>query len=651
MNQIIHKPLLNTWLTATQQNLASTSFTFDWTRSISDMPDWTRNAGNTLKIKGDFGDGNQFTGTNQNDIVTIGGRLIGGEEDPTSINFLDGDDTLTVGGKLVVDNGQYVAITGGNGNKTINLNGGIDFSSTPSKYNGNIALNISLEGSGIKTINILGDVVLKNDNPSIINMDYTTLMIFKLWDKGINYSIQNIININGSIISNDYNNVQFNLRGLQNSLIIQNFMNLIGGFVVITSEGPDTTIKINGNLGMNNASFALNLEGTNNSDLLFDVAGHTQMESSHFSLMSDREAHSTFKFDDISLTGNYMEIKVTDGISSNLVINGDLHNSDGNFYFQFWTKAKEVSNIEIDGKIIVQRENPYGPEHLYSAINTNFGDDCFTLLGGISNAGTELRITSGYGNDDIYIEQEISACSKFNYYAQNMIDLNSSDDTFTLVGNMTATGRAENRIYGGDGNDQITIKGNVSVFDRGHNYIFGGQGDDIITLNGHIDAGALDIGFGAGNDTLVLTALTQKAFETNYKDWLINLNVPVNPMKDDLETIRLDVRNLHIDELGWFKDIINKANANGAHITVEDRAGHQLINPSAYLAQNNDTHNPINDVLDHYAPAAANAAQPKAFAENAANSSGDAFTAPHFDNNSFLHEMEQQAQAHAAAAA
>ena len=87
MNQILHKPFLNTWLTATQQNLASTSFAFDWTHSISDMPDWTRNAGNTLKIKGDFGDGNQFTGTNQNDIVTIGGRLIGGEEDPTSINF------------------------------------------------------------------------------------------------------------------------------------------------------------------------------------------------------------------------------------------------------------------------------------------------------------------------------------------------------------------------------------------------------------------------------------------------------------------------------------------------------------------------------------------------------------------------------------
>ena len=650
MNQIVHKPFLNTWLTATQQNLASTSFAFDWTRSISDMPDWTRNAGNTLKIKGDFGDGNQFTGTNQNDIVTIGGRLIGGEEDPTSINFLDGDDTLTVGGKLVIDNGQYVAITGGNGNKTINLNGGIDFSATPSKYNGNIALNISLEGSGINKINVLGDVVLKNDNPLSHTMSYTTLMIFKLWDNSINYSSKNIININGSIISSNYTNVQFKLRGLENSLTIQNDMTINGYSAGVTTDGLDTTIKINGNLSMDNASVALDLKGTNNSELLFNVAGHTQMESSHFSLMADREAHSTFKFDDISLIGNYTEIQILDGISSNLVINSDLDNSDGQFHFNL--RTKEVSNIEIDGKISVQRESPYAPENLYSTISTDDGDDCFTLLGGISNDGAVLNIYSGHGNDDIYIGEDISVCSKFNYSARNMFDLDDGDDTFTLVGNMTATGRAENIIYGGDGNDQITIKGDVSVFDHGRNYISGGPGDDIITLNGHIDAGALDIDFGAGNDTLVLTALTQKEFETNYKDWLISLNIPGRPIKDNLETIRLDVRNLHIHELDWFKDIINKANAYGGHITVEDRAGHQLVNPSAYLAQNNDTHNPINDVLDHYAPATANnAAQPKAFAENAANSSGDAFTAPHFDNNSFLHEMEQQAQVHAAAAA
>ena len=648
MNQILHKPFLNTWLTATQQNLASTSFAFDWTRSISDMPDWTRNAGNTLKIKGDFGDGNQFTGTNQNDIVTIGGRLIGGEEDPTSINFLDGDDTLTVGGKLVIDNGQYVAITGGNGNKTINLNGGIDFSATPSKYYENIALNISLEGSGIKTINILGDVVLKNDNPRISYMNYTTLMIFNLWDNSINYSSQNIININGSLITRDTTNVQFNLRGLKNFLTIQNDMNLDGRDVGITTEGPDTAIKINGNLTTRYASLVMDFKGTNNSELLFDVAGRTQMDAFAFSLMADKETHSTFKFGDISLIGNEMEIKATDGISSNLVINGDLDNSDGHFYFHFF--AEEVSNIEIDGKISVQRETPYAPENLYSAITTNKSDDCFTLLGGISNDGTVLNISSGQGNDDIYIGQDISVCSKFNYFAQNQFDMYDGDDTFTLVGNMTATGRGENRISGGAGNDQITIKGDVSVFNYGHNYIFGGPGDDIITLNGHIAADALDIDFGAGNDTLVLTALTQKAFETNYKDWLISLNIPGRPIKDNLETIRLDVRSLHIDELDWFKDIINKANAYGGHITVEDRAGHQLINPTTYLAQNNDAHNPINDVLDRYAPATATA-QPKAFAENAANSSSDAFAAPHFDNNSFLHEMEQQAQAHAAAAA
>jgi len=108
---------------------------------------------------------------------------------------------------------------------------------------------------------------------------------------------------------------------------------------------------------------------------------------------------------------------------------------------------------------------------------------------------------------------------------------------------------------------------------------------------------------------------------------------------------------LQTSNLGWFTDIINKANANGANIAVEDKDGHAITNVNTFLAQGNDTHNPINDVLDQYAPAAANAAQPKAFADHVAAPSEDAFTAPHFDNNNFLHEMEQQAQVHAAAAA
>ena len=148
-----------------------------------------------------------------------------------------------------------------------------------------------------------------------------------------------------------------------------------------------------------------------------------------------------------------------------------------------------------------------------------------------------------------------------------------------------------------------------------------------------------------------MTAANSNEFVSDYKDWLNDLSSTNALSKSNIETIRLDVNDLQTSNLGWFTDIINKANANGANIAVEDKDGHAITNVNTYLAQGNDTHNPINDVLDQYAPAAANAAQPKAFADHVAAPSTDAFTAPHFDNNNFLHEMEQQAQVHAAAVA
>lgn len=81
-------------------------------------------------------------------------------------------------------------------------------------------------------------------------------------------------------------------------------MNLDGRDVGITTEGPDTAIKINGNLTTRYASLVMDFKGTNNSELLFDVAGRIQMDAFAFSLMADKETHSTFKFGDISLIGN-----------------------------------------------------------------------------------------------------------------------------------------------------------------------------------------------------------------------------------------------------------------------------------------------------------------------------------------------------------
>ena len=55
--------------------------------------------------------------------------------------------------------------------------------------------------------------------------------------------------------------------------------------------------------------------------------------------------------------------------------------------------------------------------------------------------------------------------------------------------------------------------------------------------------------------------------------------------KNGIKTIRVDVNSIQLSKFGWFTDIVNKANADGAHITIEVNAGDQLVNPSAYLAQ------------------------------------------------------------------
>lgn len=66
MNQIVQKNFLSSLLNSTQQNLSATSFAFDLARS----------AGLTFKTNGNFENGTQLTGTNQDDTVIIGGNLM-----------------------------------------------------------------------------------------------------------------------------------------------------------------------------------------------------------------------------------------------------------------------------------------------------------------------------------------------------------------------------------------------------------------------------------------------------------------------------------------------------------------------------------------------------------------------------------------------
>ena len=607
MNQILHKTLLDTLLDPTQKNPFSKSFAFDWARS----------AGNTSRIKGDFSDGREYIGTDQDDTVVITGNVIGGDKNPTSIDLLDGNDTLTVRGKLIAKEGQYLSITGGEGDKTINLNGGIDFTSTPTDKSRDRPINISLAGSGENTINVKGDII-SNGPLTDSSLRYIKSLDFDLGNTGDYASTINTIDINGSIISNGYSSISFGLDGYKNSFLVNEDIILKNNSdLSVYLYGQDDSFEVYGDFIIDNSNAYLEQIATEGSTLSAYFDGQMQVTDGSFFWMSDDTDYSTLTFNDISVTNGSFGIHFVAGVSSDVVVNGNIEINNGE-EFSIDLLTFDVSTIEITGQIILHGTSSGYRD--YSSINSEYGDDLYSLLGGISNDSMTFEIRSCDGNDDIY------------------------------VGNMSATGNGKNIIDAGYGNDTIKINGDISASNGGTNSILAGDDDDIITLNGHVGAGALNIDGGKGNDTLVLSAVTQNLFEADYKEWLTDLSSTGSLSKCNIETIRLDVRGLHIEKLGWFTDIVNKANADGAHIAVEDKAGHQLINPSAYLAQNNDTHNPINDVLDHYAPAATNAAQPKAFAENVAAPSDDAFAAPHFDNNSFLHEMEQQAQVHAAAA-
>ena len=587
MNQIVQKNFLSSLLNSTQQNLSATSFAFDLTRS----------AGLTFKTNGNFESSTQLTGTNQDDTVTIGGNLIGGKNEATSIDLMGGNDTVTVGGNVIAHDLQSISLTSNSGSKTIHINGGIDADDA--------------------TINVILD-------------DYN------------NVSAINLINIDQIIKASNQANIFFSLIGNENTTNINNDIYLYNGSSLeIYGEAKQNIVNIKGNVYIDSSDLEIgsySFDDTSKSaNAEINIDGELFVVNKsilNFELYSN---NTYIRCKDITVTN---ESSVTFRTShdyalvNDLIIDGNLTvTNDSDFNLTAFDKA----DVEISGAIIVQN----------GVINMDMEGGNITILGGISNTNSYVAITLyGENETNIYIEGDIIA----DYVATNYFVFDRRDVTFTLIGNLTANNESLNNIETSNGADTITIIGDVSTSNGGVNSIDAYYGDDIINLNGHIAVGALEIDMGDGNDTLVLTANTQKLFETDYKDWLTDLSTSGSLAKSGIETIRVDVNYIQQSKLGWLTDIVNKANADGAHIAVEDKAGHQLVNPSAYLAQGNDTHNPINDVLDHYAPAAA-AAQPKAFAENAAAPSANAFAAPHFDDNSFLHEMEQQAQVHAAVAA
>ena len=612
MNQILHKTFLDTLLASTQQNPFAKSFAFDWARS----------AGSTLETVGDFGGGNKFTGTNQDDTVIIGGNLTGGKSErndgylrgKTSINLLDGNDTLTVKGNVALGEDEMLSILGGNGTNTINIDGGVEM--VPYSYSLGLDLGDKKTHSAINTLNVAGSV-------------------------------------------NAYASISIEMYGAENHIDIgKNFNSFQCGGLELNAGSKNNIINIHGDMNVEKESltdlrgYNINDDELSSSTTAINIDGNLNILESGSILIGTSSAYAELNFKDIIIQSEGNATFVFEGPSDesvvNLTIEGDILLSErSNLQFD----ADATCNLVVSGSVEIQ--HGYFDMSNYSSPNIS---GALSFLNGISNDAGSFFISGHYdASYTIDIQGDVisknSGIFDSSDSGENYFQLSGNNSAFTLMGNLSAANNSINEIRGYSGNETITITGNVSVSDGGKNTIVTYDGDDIIHLTGRIGAGALSIDAGDGNDTLVLTAATQRMFDIDYKEWLTDLSASGSLAKSHLETIRVDVNSIQQSKLGWLTDIVNKANADGAHITLEDKAGHQLVNPSTYLAQNNDTHNPINDVLDHYAPAAANAAQPKAFAENAANSSTDAFAAPHFDNNSFLHEMEQQAQAHAAAAA
>ena len=367
MNQILHKTLLDSLLTSTQQSLFSKSFAFDWARS----------AGNNSRISGNFGNGREYIGTNQDDTVVITGNLIGGNKNPTRIDLLEGNDTLTVWGQFITQEGQYISITGDEGNKTINLNGGIDFTSTRTDQSGKSSGNISLSGSGSNTINVNGDIILNASMPQSYSNYNTTLSFNLINDDEDDIEAVNSVYINGSIISYDNNYASFFLAGYDNSFLVNNDIilkqesNLSVGF-----DGHDSTFEVYGDFIIDNATASFEEVGTDGSTLSVYIDGQLKIIDGIFAWLSDDTDHSSFTFNDISITNGSYTIDCAYGITSDVAINGNIEvNNGGEIDVHLF--SYDVSTIEIDGQIILHGANTGDQSHSY--ITSGDGDDLYSL--------------------------------------------------------------------------------------------------------------------------------------------------------------------------------------------------------------------------------------------------------------------------------
>ena len=621
-----------------------------------------------------FGNGKILNGTDRDDTITIKKDLTGGSPitrpkysyNDTQINFKEGNDSLTVGGKIAVKNNQHISIESDSGSISV-IAGGIEGKNlTFDDKNGGTSIYFShqseeeINPDGIENkFWIKGDIASNAASKPNSWSDAGKFLNFSMEDDAINS--HNIITIDGNIKSDGTAN-EFDIAGYNNDITIgKNIIETNSAETTFDVNGIHSVFSIDGNITLSNNS-RLSLSIMDDFERIkndrptssFHAGDVTVTDGSAFYWLSAM-ATSNATFGTLSAEDNGSQIEIdiapegySRTLAGNVLVNGDIKAINESYIA---LEIDATSTLEVTGVVSTMSDGKsenHSPSISIEGFNEN---STLKFDGGFSINGGMINVAADYDNSHIIVGNNISIQQSGDDDTPSLkFELGGDNNTFTLNGNISNAG-GELTIEAGYENDVIAINGNVASSLNGSNLIDCSDGDDILILNGQINAGALKIDGGEGNDTLVLTADNTDNFAANYQGWLNDLSSTGDLAKSNFETIRLNVSDLQTSNLGWFTDIINKANASGANIAVEDKDGHAITNVNTFLAQGNDTHNPINDVLDQYAPVAASAAQPKAFAEHVAAPSTDAFTAPHFDNNNFLHEMEQQAQVHAAAAA
>ena len=554
-----NKTFLDTLLDDTQQNALSSLYALEPTRSgISQRAIYE-----AQDVNGDI------TGTDEDDTLHITGNVTANNADhQTYIDLKGGNNTVNIDGKITASNNDLIDFEGSGSNKSITVSG---INAVTTNYN-NLGGGIYflLYGRDVNSLHVKGDIFVHGNSaggaPGI-----TVNMYNNIFDKiSNNYLLidSNIIYQNGDgiqIFSQGYEN-QYTIKG---SVILDSCDNFL-----VKELGTHNELTIGDGLFITNSLATIKLDarrvyGSDNQEPVHSTLKianqlYVSDKGSAYIVLSDNDILDV-EIGSIFVQGQESQVSVNVGqngptpytIRSTTTINGDIEASDGGQIY-FYNYYEGIQTFEVKGKVITQSDNvasssPNGRNYPFDITfhASDGSSNTYNFLDGISNNNGTIGLETDSGKDQINITGDVSVQNILRQdKVLNCFDLGDGDDSFTLVGNLFAGTNSLNSILAGKGNDIISIKGNVSVKDDGRNELSGGAGDDTVILNGHIDAGALAISGDEGNDTLVLTADNVDNFAANYQDWLSDLLSTSALAKSGIETIRLNVNDLQISNLG-----------------------------------------------------------------------------------------------------